>query len=298
MLQAVSIYPHDQNFTEDALRDFALGYKIDSFSLTLENFHPLKPWAQDAFWKRKANAVCVRNAAGRELDEALSASPDPANRARFVSALAQMAHIAECVKSPVIVLEPRPALILHGHDPAAELFAAFEKKDDAKMQEVSADLRKRQNERSERLTLNLCRSVHDALKTLPDNVGIAFSTPAHPLAFPFLRDIVTLFGEFRTDRLSYFHDTYSAEYLSALGFESQESWLKSLDTRLAGAFFSDFNSRSGKLGRLPPGAGSVDWKLISNSLAEPTIRVLDLPRDASAFHYQMSLEYLRLNTIF
>lgn len=126
-----------------------------------------------------------------------------------------------------------------------------------------------------------CAHVDAAKKSLLElaaharasGVQLALENRVHYHEIPSIEEMLDILCEFTPDVMGYWHDVGHAELLARIRFTPHEDWFMALGDRMLGVHLHDVR---GVQDHYAPGAGELDWDMISCKLPAGAVRVCEI----------------------
>ena len=107
--------------------------------------------------------------------------------------------------------------------------------------------------------------------------------------FPDIESAGYIFEDLKNPRLRYWHDAGAAHAQDVLGLAAHDEWLDRFGPLLDGVSVYD---AVGLDGRLPPGAGEIDFGKIRDALPAESLSIIDIGPECSTAEMRMGLNEL------
>jgi sugar phosphate isomerase/epimerase len=189
-----------------------------------------------------------------DLREAGLASSHQGERLAAIKAVEAAIGLAVRLGCPRVLLEPG-VVSVSGEVPEADLGA---RKADWSGDRARALLARRRGPMLPALDA-ACRSLHHLCREYPD-IEFCLTTSRNALGLGDAQGLAAIFEDLGRYRLGYWHDTVAAACRQEWLAEDPGKLLENFSNRLSGMTLGDFG---GGEKHLPPGAGGVDYPLLS-----------------------------------
>lgn len=194
-------------------------------------------------------------------------------RERAVNSLRRHVRLAQKLRCPTVIVRGCEVEDKALRDESTRLKARIVKSgiDDEVREEVRS-LVQRVQKKSARQLEHLCRSLHTVMSELPQT-RIAVETGDSFLDLLNFQAVGWVLDDLAKHNLAYWHDCSRIQVRESKGLPTQGMWLDAYADRMVGIHLQD--AAEGQVD-MPPGTGTVDFKLVHGYVGKGVERVLEI----------------------
>jgi len=215
------------------------------------------------------------------------ASPDAEERKLAVDAAKNTIRYARMFGARAVVLHAGRVQI---KDRTRELAALIG--DSKAFDALRAEMIRERNEKKDGYLDNVIRSLAELIPYAKEmNVLLGMENRYYYREIPVIDELETIFNNFNSGGVFYWHDAGHAEVFDRLGITSHRDLLERFSSRLIGVHLHDIMGVIDD--HKPPGLGTFDFRILKPYLKKDTIKVIEVHHPATANQIRKSAEYLK-----
>jgi len=198
-------------------------------------------------------------------------------------------QLAQRMGAPVVIVRGSPLADAKVRQEAQALETRIQKDGaDEETGDLTQAMVAKVRKKGQRQLEHLCRSLHALLSEFPET-RLALEPGHHLDDMLSFEAVGWVLDDLRAKSLGYWHDVGFVHDRGRLGLPGQGAWLDAYADRMLGVHLVDASeSEHG----LPPGAGQIDFKLVSEYVPKNAARVLDVHSTHGRSEILASVQFL------